>query len=90
LRLLYLLLTLLVVAFIAVFPAQAQQGMTNTDIIKMHPQAWARASSFPQSTPNRLHTTPQQTGYSVYSGRDGMGPKRMCENRKETAGRFER
>jgi hypothetical protein len=35
LRLLYLLLTLLVVAFIAVFPAQAQQGMTNTDIIKM-------------------------------------------------------
>jgi hypothetical protein len=35
LRLLYLRLTLLVVAFIAVSPAQAQQGLTNTDIIKM-------------------------------------------------------
>jgi len=34
-RLLYLLLTLLVVPFIAVLPAQAQQGLTNTDIIKM-------------------------------------------------------
>ena len=34
-RLLYLLLTLLVVAFITVLPAQAQQGLTNTDIIKM-------------------------------------------------------
>jgi hypothetical protein len=35
LRLLDLLLTLLVVAFIAALPAQAQQGLTNTDIIKM-------------------------------------------------------
>ena len=34
-RLLDLLLTLLVVAFITVLPAQAQQGLTNTDIIKM-------------------------------------------------------
>jgi hypothetical protein len=35
LRLLSILLTFLVVAFIAVFPAQAQQGLTNIDIIKM-------------------------------------------------------
>jgi hypothetical protein len=35
LRLLSLLLALLVVGFIAVSPAQAQQGLTNTDIIKM-------------------------------------------------------
>jgi hypothetical protein len=35
LRLLSLLLALLVVVFIAVFPAQAQQGLTNTDVIKM-------------------------------------------------------
>jgi hypothetical protein len=35
LHLFSLLLTFLVVAFIAVFPAQAQQGLTNTDIIKM-------------------------------------------------------
>jgi hypothetical protein len=34
-RLLSLLLTFLVVAFIAVFPAQTQQGLTNTDIIKI-------------------------------------------------------
>jgi hypothetical protein len=35
LRLLSVLLTLLVVAFIAASPVQAQQGLTNTDIIKM-------------------------------------------------------
>jgi hypothetical protein len=35
LRLPYLPLTLLVVAFIAVLPALAQQGLTNADIIKM-------------------------------------------------------
>jgi hypothetical protein len=35
LRLLALILTLLVVTFIAVLPVQAQQGLTNTDIIKM-------------------------------------------------------
>jgi hypothetical protein len=35
LRLLYLLLTLLVDAFIAALPAQAQQGLNNSDIIKM-------------------------------------------------------
>jgi hypothetical protein len=35
LRRLYLLLTLLVVAFVAVVPATAQQGLTNSDIIKM-------------------------------------------------------
>jgi hypothetical protein len=35
LRLLYLLLTLLVLAFIAVLPAQALRGLTNKDIIKM-------------------------------------------------------
>lgn len=34
-RRLYLLLTLLVVAFVAVVPATAQQGLTNSDIIKM-------------------------------------------------------
>jgi hypothetical protein len=35
LRLLSVLLTFLIVAFIAVFPAQAQQGLTNSDILKM-------------------------------------------------------
>jgi|HubBroStandDraft_2_1064218.scaffolds.fasta_scaffold2445776_1 hypothetical protein len=42
LRLLDLLLTLVVVAFIAVLPAQAQQGLTNSDIIKMQSAALSK------------------------------------------------
>jgi hypothetical protein len=42
LRLLDLLLTLVVVAFIAVLPAQALQGLTNSDIIKMQSAALSK------------------------------------------------
>jgi hypothetical protein len=50
LRLLYLALTVFVAAFVLVVPAEAQQGLTNTDIVKM--QAAGLSESIILSTVN--------------------------------------